>query len=318
MANNALIKKLQIKAGARATIINPPESYIGELGGNLPASVHLESKPQGCFDFVQIFVQRAKVLDSYASKIPRLLKKDGILWISYPKKSSGLITDISRDKGMGALHNIGFRPVSQVSLNDVWSAIRFRRKADVDGVRGKITSRIRDDTVREKTQMSWQEWFASLNASGCGRMTHKEIVAYLRKNHNLTPWWQQMVTVMYELYVKKREKHRKEIGYEISVSRTIQAPVKDLYNAWLIEKIRKLWLPQVQISIRKATQWKSMRITWKDGKTSLEVNFYPKGGSKCQITVQHSKLPDSRSADRMKKYWAEKLELLKKIREKDA
>ncbi len=51
-----------------------------------------------------------------------------------------------------------------------------------------------------------------------------------------------------------------------------------------------------------------MRVTWKDGKTSLEINFYPKGDSKSQIVVQHSKLPDSKAAAKMKTYWGKALD----------
>jgi hypothetical protein len=56
-----------------------------------------------------------------------------------------------------------------------------------------------------------------------------------------------------------------------------------------MEKIRKTWLPE-SITIRKATANKSMRITWIDEVTHLNVDFYSKGELKSQVVVQHSKI----------------------------
>ncbi len=54
------------------------------------------------------------------------VKHDGLLWISYPKRSSKVETDITRDVGWEAVTQAGLRAVTQVSINDVWSALRFR------------------------------------------------------------------------------------------------------------------------------------------------------------------------------------------------
>ncbi|HSR31169.1 MAG TPA: hypothetical protein VLY63_11445, partial [Anaerolineae bacterium] len=51
---------------------------------------------------------------------------DGLLWISYPKKSSKVTTDLTRDVGWDVVAEAGLRPVTQVSINDTWSALRFR------------------------------------------------------------------------------------------------------------------------------------------------------------------------------------------------
>jgi len=68
--------------------------------------------------------------------------------------------------------------------------------------------------------------------------------------------------------------------------------------------------------VRKATPNKSMRVTWKDGKTSLEINFYPKETGKSQVVVQHSKLPNATAATRMKTYWGKALDRLRASIEK--
>lgn len=148
-------------------------------------------------------------------------------------------------------------------------------------------------------------------------MDHKGIVACLKEKYGeVGGWWLQMITVGYEQARGMREKHEKPGGYEISVSKTIAAPVAALYKAWQDGKTRARWLPETLIVIRKATEGKSMRITWTDRKTSLDVNFYPQGDTKSQVVIQHGKLPDAGAATRMKAYWAKALDRLKGIREK--
>ena len=63
----------------------------------------------------------------------------------------------------------------------------------------------------------------------------------------------------------------------------------------------KQWFAEGLVE-RKATANKSMRVTWNDRKTSLEIDFYPKGKVRSQVVVQHSKLPDASAAARMKKF----------------
>src|SRR6185369_15125593 len=100
-------------------------------------------------------------------------------------------------------------------------------------------------------------------------------------------------------------------GFEISVSRTINTPLSFLYGAFENEASRIEWLGEDSLVTRKATRNKSMRVTWKDGKTSLEINFYKKDKDKSQVVVQHSKLASAAAAARMKTYWAKALNRLR-------
>jgi uncharacterized protein YndB with AHSA1/START domain len=168
-----------------------------------------------------------------------------------------------------------------------------------------------DDAVRAKTGKTWPEWFAILDAAGGKTMTHKEIVAVLGKKYNVGSWWQQMVTVGYERARGLREVHQTSAGYQISVSRTVNVPVSRLYHSWEDPKARSQWLPEADLVVRKATKDKSMRITWTDHKTSVEVGFIAKGDTKSQVAVQHSKLPDAKAVERMKAYWGKMLDGLK-------
>jgi len=176
-----------------------------------------------------------------------------------------------------------------------------------------IEPSVSDEAVKAKTGKDWGEWFAILDEAGAQNMTHKDMVAFLVDQHQVGPWWQQMVTVTYEQARGLREKHEKPEGYQISRSKTFSAPVESIYAAWGDEAQRARWLPDPEITIRKATPLKTLRVTWADGKTLLDVSFTPKGSDRTQVTVQHSKLPDAGQAEQMKAYWSEALTRLERM-----
>ena len=130
MVQSSLSRKLGIKQGHRILVINEPEGYKATLGA-LPEDVEIETSASGECDFVQAFVRDKAGIDSLASVAMGALKKGGLLWFSYPKKSSKVKTDITRDTGWDSLREADMRPVSQVSVDDTWSALRFRPVADV-------------------------------------------------------------------------------------------------------------------------------------------------------------------------------------------
>ena len=170
---------------------------------------------------------------------------------------------------------------------------------------------ISDPAVIKATGKSWKEWFAILDKAGAQKTNHTQIAAYLYKEQKLPGWWAQMVTVGYEQARGLRERHQRPEGFEISVSRVVNVPLAALYQSWADAKQRDKWLKVKGIEIRKATANKSLRITWSDKKTSLEVNFYDKGKNKAQVVVQHTKLKGAKVAEKMKGYWAKKLDGLK-------
>ncbi|HXT63276.1 MAG TPA: DUF4287 domain-containing protein [Pyrinomonadaceae bacterium] len=176
-----------------------------------------------------------------------------------------------------------------------------------------IKPRMSDEAVEAKTGKTWSRWFKHLDAAGARKMTHQEIVAHLRDKHDVRPWWTQMVAVTYEQARGLREVHEKPSGYEISVSRTIKAPVGKAFKAWTVEKTRKQWLA-ANFAIRKSTTNKTLRITWSDD-TDVVAAFYPKGEDKCQVVAQHAKLKDAKAGAKMKEFWGEALDRLKKVLE---
>jgi Activator of Hsp90 ATPase homolog 1-like protein/Domain of unknown function (DUF4287) len=175
----------------------------------------------------------------------------------------------------------------------------------------KSAPRMSDEAVAAKTGKTWKQWFVIIDKAGGQKMTHQEIVKLLNSKHNVGPWWCQMVTVTYEQQTGRRDLHQKTDGYQISVSRTVKSPLSSLYSSFANEASRNEWLGEEGLQVRKATKNKSMRVTWKDGKSSLEINFYPKEKDKTQVVVQHSKLANPTTAARMKTYWTKALDRLR-------
>ncbi|HEV7397332.1 MAG TPA: SRPBCC domain-containing protein [Pyrinomonadaceae bacterium] len=173
-----------------------------------------------------------------------------------------------------------------------------------------------DAAVKAKTGKNWKEWFAILDKAGAMKLSHQEIVKYLHTEQSVGPWWQQMITVTYEQARGRREKHQKPVGFEISVSRTIKAPLGKLYKAAASETARLAWLPEGGLTLRNTTPNKTIRMNWKDGKSTVEFSFLAKGDDKTQVVVTHRKLPDAKASASMKSYWGKALDRLRASREK--
>jgi hypothetical protein len=105
MGDAALIKKLGIKPGQRAAVINPPDGYADRIGP--PQGVEATSELDGTFDFVQLFAKDRATLDRHLKAAHGALEPGGLFWISYPKGSSKVPTDLNRDVFWEALGHLG-------------------------------------------------------------------------------------------------------------------------------------------------------------------------------------------------------------------
>jgi hypothetical protein len=164
-----------------------------------------------------------------------------------------------------------------------------------------------DATIKARTGCTWERWVRALDHVAAHQWSHREIAAHVQQKYKVSGWWSQSVTVGYERIKGLRAiGQRRGGGYEASKSKTFAAPVSRLYRAFHDPRTRRRWLGGAKPTVRTAVPDKSMRVTWQDG-TSVEWYFVGKGAAKCQVVVQHSKLADKASADRMKAYWTERL-----------
>lgn len=126
-----LAKKLRLHDARRALIWNAPEDYRESLG-DIPEGLDLREEPGDSFDFAQLFATDRAELEVYVDRLLAVIEYDAILWVCYPKGSSGVETDLNRDRLWAVMLDRGVRAVTQVSIDDVWSAMRFRPKGAVD------------------------------------------------------------------------------------------------------------------------------------------------------------------------------------------
>jgi len=180
-----------------------------------------------------------------------------------------------------------------------------RPRRDSDG--------ISDETVAAKTGRRWDEWRALLDAEGAAAMTHAEIARHLAGRHALGAWWSQMVTVAYERATGRRQVHEKAEGFSAGVSRTLPFSAATLFAAWADAARRARWLPDPYLEVRGARPDRTLRLAWVDGSSRVVVAFNAKGEGRCQVVVQHERLPDAEAVARMKAYWAAALARLRAV-----
>lgn len=130
MSDSPLIKKLGIKPGMTVSLIDVPEDLYPILG-DLPDEVSIVKIKGNVFlDFIHAFYTREKDLVRDIYFLKSHLKKDGMLWISWPKGGSFTETDLNRDSIRKLILNEGLVDIKICSVNEKWSALKFvyRRK----------------------------------------------------------------------------------------------------------------------------------------------------------------------------------------------
>jgi hypothetical protein len=125
MAESALAKKMKIKPGQKIAVLGAPEGYLAKLKP-LPSGVEITEKLQGKLDWIQVFVKSKAELDRIAPKAAQALKPEGSLWLTFPKGSSKVQTDLTRDKGWDSVAKLNLKWITLVSVDDTWSAFSLR------------------------------------------------------------------------------------------------------------------------------------------------------------------------------------------------
>jgi len=122
-----LPKKLGIKDGFTISLIDAPEEVLVELRQEL-AKCNVARAGQADLDFVHLFTKSKVALAKDFKRVSKQLAPAGMLWISWPKKSSGVTTDIDenvvREIGLAA----GLVDVKVCAVTDVWSGLKFVRR----------------------------------------------------------------------------------------------------------------------------------------------------------------------------------------------
>jgi hypothetical protein len=128
----SISQKLRIKEKATLLTLNAPVDFKRDLK-DLPAGVKITESGKD-YDQVHWFVFNKAQLEKEMSKIMKLVKDDVIVWVYYPKGTSKIQTDLTRDKGWDCLLSEGDKLtwVNLISFNDTWSVFGFRAKTEAD------------------------------------------------------------------------------------------------------------------------------------------------------------------------------------------
>lgn len=168
-----LKKKLQLKASGELLLLHAPEDIATALTEECMAVCAGEAPATGAYEAVLLFVQRRRQLEQEVPQATALLQPGGLLWIAYPKKASGIETDLTRDEGWRTLAELEYEPVRQVALSAIWSALRFRHRSerktastfgvDIPGIDRKTkTVTVPDDLQQALEEAGLTERFSQL------------------------------------------------------------------------------------------------------------------------------------------------------------
>ncbi|PWK27990.1 hypothetical protein LV89_01397 [Arcicella aurantiaca] len=123
MDKEAIFKKLRFDADKTALILNAPQNYLDLLEG---ISFDSSPKEKTEYDFIQIFGYQQDELENLVKSVDNFRKYDGLFWACYPKGTGKIKSNIKRETVWTALALIGLDTVTQIAIDETWSALRAR------------------------------------------------------------------------------------------------------------------------------------------------------------------------------------------------
>jgi hypothetical protein len=199
---NSIADKLKIKPGYTLLSINAPADFEKELKKIPPGVKVIGSGKQ--YDQVHWFVYNRAQLEKEMSKILKLVKPGVIVWVYYPKGTSRIQTDLTRDKGWDCLLAEGDKLtwISLISFNDTWSTFGFRPKSE-------------QDKKKEAKPKEEREIFKWINAEKKTVRLPEDVAIALKKNKRQAAFFDSLSFTNRKEYLEwivsaKREETRNE------------------------------------------------------------------------------------------------------------
>jgi uncharacterized protein YndB with AHSA1/START domain len=183
---------------------------------------------------------------------------------------------------------------------------------------------IKPETILEKTGRPWPEWLALLDAWGAAEQDHASIARHLGSLPGVSAWWAQTLTVRYEQERGMRAVGEKPDGFEVSVSRTIQATPEAAYAAITQPEHWAGWFTtEAEADLQVGGRYRTadgdagafltldpprrMRMSWEHAEhapgTLVEFDITPKGEDRVTVRVTHRRLADAAARDDMRGGW---------------
>jgi hypothetical protein len=120
-----LLKKLLIQDGNRVVVLNAP-TEIKTLLAQVVADCEWTESPNGRYDVVLLFAANEAEWDRRIQTALDAADTNGVFWVAYPKVLTHCGSELCRDRLWDLMKPFGQRPVSQIAVDDAWSALRFR------------------------------------------------------------------------------------------------------------------------------------------------------------------------------------------------
>jgi len=119
-----LIDKLGFKKGQTIYFKDAPDEYLKELG-ELPEGIFTAKRLNRPVDVIHCFYTKSKDLQADVVKFQQYLELGGMLWVSWPKKSSKVVSDLTEQTFRDVLHKINLVDIKVCAVSDVWSGLKF-------------------------------------------------------------------------------------------------------------------------------------------------------------------------------------------------
>ena len=176
------------------------------------------------------------------------------------------------------------------------------------------TGRTSEEAVRSATGRGREEWFSLLDSWDAAGHKHRDIAAWIMREHGVNNWWAQTLTVDYEQARGLRKPGGSRDGtFAVTASTTVATSARRLFEAFTNTRLRERWLPGAVMHERTSKPSRSARFDWESGVTRVNVGFTAKGKGTTQVALQHQHLPDAKTAKKMKEFWRQRLAALKAL-----
>lgn len=123
-SDTPLARKLGIKENCRLFLVDAPKTYL-ELVAPLPAGAKVVSRIDAGTDIVHLFTTSRATLEKLCARSLERLRADGAIWVSWPKKASGVATDISENVIREVALPMGLVDVKVCAVDETWSGLKL-------------------------------------------------------------------------------------------------------------------------------------------------------------------------------------------------
>ena len=119
-----LARKLGLKEGSNVLVINPPANYK-KLLEPIPAGVRFVSRVSTTTDLIHLFTTRQAELRKTLSSLRTRIRPDAAIWVSWPKRTAKVPTDIIEDTIREVAIPMGYVDIKVAAFDEVWSALKL-------------------------------------------------------------------------------------------------------------------------------------------------------------------------------------------------